>query len=122
MSLKNICRIPRSWNLEEYRRHTCHDGSHLHLSRAQVLPFENKGLVIWLKHPTSPHDSGVCVIVDRMQDLDSLEWLGSPMNTGLSSRVGEYLAVEIYRKRIWANVMLAEITGSRSRSSEEIES
>ena len=36
------------------------------------------------------------------------------MNTGLSCRVGEYLAVEIYRKRPWANVMLSEITGSRA--------
>jgi hypothetical protein len=91
------------------------------LSRSQVLPFENKGLVIWLKHPSSPHDSGVCVIVERMKEIDSLEWLGSPMNTGLSSRVGEYLAVEIYRKRVWASVMLSEITGSRARSEETID-
>lgn len=114
MSLKNICQIPRSWSLEDYRRHNCRDGSHVHLSRSQVLPYEKKGLVVWLKHPASNQNSGICVIVEHVHELDSLEWLGSAMNTGLSSRVGEYLAVEIYRKRIWANVMLSEITGSRA--------
>jgi hypothetical protein len=76
------------------------------------LPLENNGLVVWLKHPATQHDSGVCVIIEHLQELDSLDWLGSPINTGLSSRVGEYLAVEIYRRRLWANVMLSEITGS----------
>lgn len=84
------------------------------MSRSQVLPLEKNGLVVWLKHPATQHDSGVCIIVEHVQELDSLDWLGSPMNTGLSCRVGEYLAVEIYRKRPWANVMLSEITGSRA--------
>jgi hypothetical protein len=122
VSLKNICRVPRSWNLEEYRRHTCTDSSHIHLSYAQVLESEKRGLVVWLKHPQNKRDAGVCVIVEYVHEIDSLEWLGSPMNTGLSSRVGEYLAVEVYRKRDWAAVMLAEITGSRlhlSRSPDE---
>jgi hypothetical protein len=121
VSLKNICRIPRTWNLEEYRRHTCTDRSHLHFSRSQIAPYEAKGLVIWLLHPIAKNDAGVCVIVDHVAEIDSLEWLGSPMNTGLSARVGEYLAVSVYRKQTWANVMLSEITGSRSRSMESIE-
>jgi hypothetical protein len=70
-------------------------------------------------HPATSNDAGVCVIVDHVAEIDSLEWLGSPMNTGLSSRVGEYLAVSVYRRQIWAGVMLAEITGHRSRPEEE---
>jgi hypothetical protein len=112
MSLKNICRIPRSWTLADYRRHTCRDGSHIHTSLAQLAPLEKNGLVIWLKHPETRNDSGVCWIVEHVKEVDRFEYLGSGINTGLSSRVGEYLAVEIYRKQVWASVMLSDITGS----------
>ena len=73
MSLKNICSIPKSWDLAEYRKHTCYDSSHRHLSRSEVSKLEQKGLVVWFLHPDkSKNESGVCHIVEHVAEVEKI--------------------------------------------------
>jgi hypothetical protein len=122
---RNICDIPREWSMEEYRRHTCADGSHAHRSIDELRPKLNAGLVIWLvdnrdrgkKHfsvvkllPTREElSAGACARAGRPGPPAS-----EPITKGLSPRYGAYLAISVYFKRSWALAML-EIIRERER-------
>lgn len=112
MAIKNICRIPREWNLADYRQHNCQDGSHTHLSRSQIYIYESRGLVVWLKHPSSKRDNGIVWIVGEIVEIDKIHQevlAASPLTTGLSFRVGAELAGALSRRAPWAETMLSQI-------------
>ena len=114
MALKNICTIPRHWTLADYRRHTCSDGSHQHISRAQLHQIENEGRIVWLLVPKDRRDQAVVYVLETHPGPSTRSWLPcAPINTGLSNRVGEVLAIAVYRNKPWARVMLAHMNPRR---------
>jgi hypothetical protein len=118
MSLKNICSIPTSWTLADYSRHTCHDGSHQHLSRRKIYDADKKGLVLWLREAANRRESSVVYLIEESDPVPKKTARStSPLNTGLSNRVGESLAVSVYHGQKWAQVMLAHINMRREESS-----
>jgi hypothetical protein len=118
MSLKNICAIPKHWTLEEYSRHTCADGSHSHLTRAQLHEKEKKGLVVYLRASKNRRETSIVYILDSHPGPSTASYSpGAPLNTGLSNRVGEVLAVAVYQRQPWGQVMLAHINGRRESPS-----
>jgi hypothetical protein len=107
---KTICSIPRDWTLEDYRAHTCSDGSHHHITRAELKPSEDKGLVIWMHEAQNRRDrSVVYVLPDRPGPQTKSYGSNEPINSGLSNAVGEELAMDVYKKEPYAEVMLAHI-------------
>jgi hypothetical protein len=120
MSLKNICSIPRHWTLADYSCHTCRDGSHAHLSRAALLPYERRNLVVWLKRAETRRDSSVVWILPYVREREAMEdpvhlpmAALSAVNVGLSFRVGSYLALAVYHHQNWAEAMLLQINMRR---------
>lgn len=115
MAQKNVCSVPRSWDLVEYRKHACNDSSHRHYSVSEIQKLERRGLVVWLFQPDkSQYAGGVCQILDHVAEVEKIFdqssfGAGSPVNTGLSFRVGEYHAWAIEEKHEWAQVMYANI-------------
>jgi hypothetical protein len=118
MSLKNICSIPRTWNLADYSAHNCRDGSHAHFSRRQIYEAEQKGLVVWLRVAASRRETSVVWILPEHDGPSTKKSSATgPVNTGLSNRVGEQLATAVYLAQPWARVMLDHINMRRAESS-----
>lgn len=109
MAVKNICVVPSGRTLEYFLRHSkCDDGSHAHLSRAQVYEREKLGLVIdWVRQPTRRSNGVIFLLSGRKQGRAALP--GSSLNCGLSYRVGSTLAIAVYLRHEWARIMLLEI-------------
>jgi hypothetical protein len=111
-----VCRIPIDWTMLDYARHSCFDGSHIHLSHAQVAEHEKRDLVIWLYCGISRHAKSV-VQIEELAERDvsfagppSISHpAGRPINIGLSFRVGPYLARRVRERERWALVMLSHI-------------
>ncbi len=122
MSLKNICSIARSWTLEDYRLHTCSDGSHAHLTRAQVQEKDKQGLVVWLMRGETRRESSVVWVLSNAHPGPSTKSFCAtePINAGLSNRVGEQLAIGVYTRQDWALTMLAQVNLRREGSFEPI--
>lgn len=112
---KNICSIPRTWTLEDYRQHTCDDGSHHHLSRAQLNPSIAKGLVVWLIESQTRRESSVVYVLPEAHPGPATKsyCCPDPLNRGLSYAVGAELAQAIYARKEYARVMLADIRMTR---------
>jgi hypothetical protein len=96
-----ICAISHLERLEDYERGSCRD--HIHLSRAEVRQLERKSLIVW-RLPAK------CVTVLPIRTgPDQYASLCTAQNTGISNQVGEELAMAIYRRQGWAEVMFALI-------------
>jgi hypothetical protein len=89
MPQQPICLVPVHWTPREVHRHSCSDGSHIHISHAERRQLMAQDLVEYVVYPR----------VLRMKRTVPLR--------GLSAKVGEYLAVQLYEGRSWARVMLA---------------
>lgn len=109
MAIKTICSIPLDWTLSEYERHTCDDGSHQHLSFSQAREHETKGLLVWLVQGKTKRERSVAFILPDREAPVTKTPRCPPMNTGLSYRVGEILALAIYAKESWALAMHSQI-------------
>lgn len=117
MALKNICRIPPTWTLEEYSLHNCQDGSHDHLSRAEIREYVQEGRVVWLREAKTRRESSVVwILPSQANPTTKNPCAAGPMNAGLSFRVGETLAIAVYRHQSWAEVMLSHIQMRREES------
>jgi hypothetical protein len=120
LALKNICSIPRTWTLEDYRKHTCIDGSHGHVSRAELKPSIAKGLVVWLIEGQTRRESSVIyVLPDAHPGPATKRPCSPPINTGLSYAVGAELANAFYNREPYAAVMLANIRTKRESPAPE---
>lgn len=112
--------------MEDYRRHSCSDGSHVHLSFSEVAAHEKKNIVVWLFRAATRREKDVVQIQELAVRDDS--WAGRPsssraiageaMNGGLSFRVGEYLAKRVRQREGWAAVMLSDIRTRPLRETE----
>lgn len=123
MALKTICSVPLDWTLENYLEHRCNDGSHFHITRSQLREHESRNIVKFLRRSGSNRETDVVQIQtlavrdDRWAGRPSRSrTAGSPMNTGLSYRVGPYLAKRVRQRQLWAIVMLSQI---RNRPADE---
>lgn len=107
MALKNVCLVPRDWTMDDYRAHTCDDGSHSHLSASQLRKHESQDLVrvIVRAGATSPRT----IVVRKPAYRDGMRITVVPSLRDRSCRVGEPLAVALKDKLLWAAVMLADI-------------
>lgn len=103
MALKNVCLIPRGWTLSDYRRHTCEDGSHSHLSASQLRKYESQGLASVLSRASieNPRTVAVRLAAYRVNVVPALR--------DRSCRFGEALTVALSARLPWALVMLADI-------------
>ncbi len=109
MSIKTVCSIPLDWTLSEYERHTCQDGSHQHLSFTQLREREAKGLIVYLVEGKTKRERSVVFVLPDHEAPATKTPRCPPMNTGLSYRVGEILALAIYAKQGWALAMHSQI-------------
>jgi hypothetical protein len=116
MATKNICLIPLDWSLEDYDSHSCLDGSHVHLSHAEVTRHEKRNIVHWLREGKSRRERSV-VQIQELPERDT-RWAGRAssqivaghaMNGGLSFQLGEYLAAQWRLRESWAQVMVSQI-------------
>jgi hypothetical protein len=117
VALKNICVIPRRWTTDDYAGHTCTDGSHSHVSHAQLQEKERDGRVVWLHRARSRREASVVYILESHPGAATSSPACGPINTGLSNRVGEVLALAVYDHQAWAAVMLSSINCRRERPS-----
>jgi len=117
MAKKNICSVPADWTLATYSRHSCHDGSHFHLSYAEVHRHEEKNVVNWLRRSDSrrqPSVVQVFIVPEVIRpNVTSRQCATGSMNSGLSYRVGPYLARKVRVGEMWALVMLSHINNRR---------
>jgi hypothetical protein len=114
---RNICVVPRGWDLSTYDKHNCQDGSHTHRTPQELEDDIAKGLVVWLRDWRSrgkKHFSVVTLLPTR-EELSAGAAARSGRTgrcaselttTGLSARYGKYLAASVRRKKDWAVVML----------------
>jgi hypothetical protein len=119
---KTICSIPRTWTREDYRAHSCDDGSHFHKSPSSVYIQEKKGLVVWLMKLGV--DGGDCDVIYELPEAHPGPATKSycspdPINTGLSYAVGEELAMDFYDGQEYAPVLLAHIRMKRENPAPE---
>lgn len=110
MALKNVCIIPHSWSPEDYSRHTCQDNSHAHFSRAQLRPYENHGVVEWIRESQTRREKSIVKIHCGQ------------FRRGLSCIVGGVLATAVRERQPWAQVMLATIRGKKTTEDETAQS
>jgi hypothetical protein len=96
MAQQPICLVPVHWTPREVHAHSCSDGSHIHISHAERRQLIAAGLADYVVYPR----------VLRMKRTVPLR--------GLSAKVGEYLAVQLYAGRAWARTMLAAMLRSSS--------
>src|SRR5579864_350892 len=122
-----VCSVPLDWTIEDYLSHSCGDGSHVHISHAQVAIHKEKDIVRYLRETTSRKMKDVVQIQllavrdDRWAGRASITAAtGGPMNPGLSFRVGEYLAKHVRKRESWAIVMYAHIKNRPVREFAEI--
>lgn len=117
MAKKNICSVPADWTMQTYSLHSCHDGSHSHLSWAELHIHEEKNVVNWLRRSESRREPSVVqvFIVPEVikANVTSRQVPTGPMNSGLSYRVGPYLARKVRVGEMWALVMLSHIKNRR---------
>lgn len=91
-SAREICSVPLDWTLADYERHTCADGSHVHLSRSEVAAHQKRNVVLFLRESNSRREKSVVQIHqlatrdDRWagRQLSTYAMAGEPMNKGLS--------------------------------------
>ena len=117
---RNICVVPRGWDLSTYDKHNCRDGSHAHRTPQELEDDIAKGLVIWLRDSRGlgkKHFS-IATLLPTREELSApaRARFGKPgrpasrsLTTGLSYKVGEYLAACVCREQEWALVMLRTI-------------
>jgi len=116
MAKKNICSVPADWTLETYSRHSCHDGSHHHLSYAEVHRHEEINVVNWLRRSDlkrAPSVVQVFLVPEVIKPNVTRQCATGSMNSGLSYRVGPYLARKVRVGEQWALVMLSHINNRR---------
>ncbi|HMD31671.1 MAG TPA: hypothetical protein VKG84_07160 [Candidatus Acidoferrales bacterium] len=94
MSNKNLCLVPAHWTAREVQSHRCNDGSHIHITHMERREMLAAGLVEYVLFPR---------VLRLMRTV--------PIR-GLSAKTGAYLAVQVYRGRPWARVMLADMLRS----------
>jgi hypothetical protein len=123
MASKTICSVPPGWTLDDHARHTCFDGSHSHLSFAEINKREKTDVVCWLRRAASRAEKSVVQIhlLERRDDswagrqLSTYSMPGEPMNKGLSFRLGPYLAKHVRQNHSWAVVMFSQINRPRAQ-------
>jgi hypothetical protein len=96
MAQRPICLVPVHWTPREVHRHSCSDGSHAHITHAERRQLLAAGVADYVVYPR----------VLRMKHVVPLR--------GLSSKAGEYLAMQLYAGRAWARTMLAHMLRSSS--------
>ena len=84
-------------------------GSHQHLSFTQLREREAKGLIVYLVEGKNKKERSVVFVLPDHQVPATKTPRCPPMNTGLSYRVGEILALAIYAKQSWALAMHSQI-------------
>jgi len=94
MSQRLICLVPVHWTLREVQRHSCTDGSHIHITHTERRQLIAQGVADYVVYPR----------VLRLKRVMPLR--------GLSAKVGEYLAMQLYDGRAWARIMLAHMLRS----------
>lgn len=111
VSAKVACLIPSHWTLEDYGRHTCHDGSHVHFSKSQYDEQLRDGSVELLRYP------------DRRMGRKAIVRIVRVAHRGLSCSVGSELSIAIVEASYehatsgWAHAMLAQIRMRRESPS-----
>jgi len=88
-----ICLVPAHWTAREVQSHRCSDGSHIHITYAERREMLAAGLV-----------EALLPRVLRLKRTVPIR--------GLSTKTGEYLALQLYRRRPWARAMLADMLRS----------
>jgi len=129
MASKTICSVPLGWTLDDHARHSCFDGSHSHLSYAEVHKHEKTSVVCWLHRAVSRREKSVVQISELAQrddswagrQLSTYAMAGEPMNKGLSFKLGAYLAKHVRQNHAWATVMFSEINRPRAQRETSIE-
>jgi len=91
MSRKFVCLVPAHWTAREVQTHRCSDGSHVHITHEERRELMAAGLADYIVFP----------LVLRLKRTVPLR--------GLSSKTGEYLALQVYAGRAWARAMLAHM-------------
>jgi hypothetical protein len=114
---KTICSIPAGASLVDFPPESCINGSHRHLSCAQARDLQEQGSLVWLAGSLIATNKTRCVVtVTWQREVNpalrhpGTMIRGSVVNTGLSYRVGEYMANAVRRKEPWARAMLSQIT------------
>lgn len=103
MALKNVCLVPHGWTLNDYKRHTCTDGSHSHLSVSQLRKLEGQNLARVIARASADNEHTVAARVPAYR-INAV-----PALRDRSCRLGEPLTVALVEKLEWAFVMLADI-------------
>jgi hypothetical protein len=113
MAIKNICSVPESWTLDEYSRHSCQDGSHHHLSFADLKRLEERNVIVWLRRGESRRVTSVVQVFivpeTRKPNVTRRPCAPGQVNFGMSNKYGEFHAKKIRQRELWALVMLAMI-------------
>lgn len=117
MALKNVCLVPYGWELGDYKRHTCTDRSHSHISVSQLNKLESKKNVRVIVRAGG---NSLNTVVARIAPSERIAPV--PAMRGCSCRVGDTLTVALDERRSrrrktgvldqtleWAIVMLADI-------------
>lgn len=104
MALKNVCLVPCGWTLGDYKRHTCHDRSHSHISVPQLKKLESQKTVSVLARAGEKNPHTVAV-----RNSSSHRIAPQPALRDRSCRLGEPLTLALAAKLAWAQVMLADI-------------
>jgi hypothetical protein len=109
-----ICSIPLTSRLEDYRAQSCGDGSHWHLSWAELRPHLEQNRVVFLvEAKTRKEKTVVWILPEDAPPLTKAPSMTGIVNSGLSFRVGDYLAKRIRQKESWAEAMFQQIRGRR---------
>lgn len=106
-----ICIVNRNVDEAEFReKHSCRNGRHRHISRAQMEEANRQGFI-------EPHEEE-SKTKDALTPRFLLEWLipdqvlrykcEVPLR-GLSAKVGEYHAGAVMNRDVWALARLAEV-------------
>jgi hypothetical protein len=124
MALKTVCVVPYEWTLETYRTHHCSDGSHIHISYAELHENKARHAVKILHEARSRRERTVVQIflvpAGHKASVTSSVCAPRSLNYGLSNKVGELLAEAIRNREEWALVMYAQMKNRREDSFEEI--
>ncbi len=98
----------------DYSLRSCADGSHCHISRAQLYDLEKHNSIRWVA--IRYRGEGI-VPIDSAPDINK-KWAGGVVRVsmvfgfrGVSACVGEYLADALRRRESWALAMHDQIRG-----------
>lgn len=116
MSRKRFCLVGARWSLADLPRLSCSNHTHMHLSRAGLYDLEKHRAIAWLAIRVGD------TFVPNDKPTVAERWEGGIVRIckifplrGVSAGLGAYLADAVRDKEQWAQTMVEEMCGRRSR-------